>query len=259
MRTIVWGIVVIVAVLAFPFDCFAPMSVSMNPPNREFIMKPGKMEREIIELENQGEASTKFTVAPGGFTIAPDGGLLFVSSDYSAERWLKVSPDRLEIQPADYGVVRYEIQVPEGTPEGSYTASVLIEEDKAIPPGEQRAQFQIKGRLSHIIYVNVGAPDYKVSLVGFDVKPSKEGIKYGIRVANNGIYYYRPKGNIKIEGKTSKEISVPTIPVLRGTTRTLEAVVPNDLPPGSYKATVTMEIEKKPSMQMTREFTVSAK
>lgn len=258
MKRAIWGIL-IVAILVFPFDGFAPLSVSMNPPNREFIMKPGKMEREIVELENQELTPARFKISAGGFTIAPDGGLLFENSSYSAEPWIKVSPQKMEILPNDYGVVRYEIMVPEGTPNGSYTASVLIEEDKEPMPGEQRAQFQLKGRLSHIVYVNVGNPEYNVNLSGFDIRVDKDAIKYSIRVANSGIYYYRPRGTIKIEGKGSKEIPMPTIPVLRGTTRSLETSVSNDLAPGSYKATVTMEVEKKPSLQLTREFTVPAK
>lgn len=259
MRTIILGVVIAVAALAFPFDSFAPMAVSMNPPNREFTMKPGKMEREIIEFENQGQVPTNFTVAPGGFTIAPNGNLLFENSGYSAEKWIKVSPNKITIVPNDYSVVRYEVAVPEGTPDGSYTASILIEEDREIPPGEQRAQFLLKGRLSHIVYVNVGNPEYNVSLQGFDIRVDKDGIKYGVRVANNGIYYYRPRGSIKIEGKASKEVPLPAMPVLRGTTRTLEMSVPNDLPPGTYKAIATMEAEKKPSQQLTREFTVPAR
>lgn len=236
---------VVLPLLLIPASSIAGMAVSISPPKMEFNLGPGKKKKEVIEVKNQGTTPVELKVYTTGFSISEDGGLNYVSRrSYSAEGWLRVVPDHLSIRPDDYSVVRYEVQVPEGTPNGSYTASVQIEEIQGEVEGTQRAQVQLKGRLAYIIYVNVGKPVRKGSIESFNVSTGSDNIRFRVRLRNSGIYYIRPRGKIVVEkgGKKVREEHYPNLPVLARQTRTTEVKMPRDLGPGSYKATVTVDI-----------------
>lgn len=237
--------IAVLLILLIPTSSNAGMEVSISPPRMEFNLGPGKKKKEVIEVKNQGPTPVELKVYTTGFSISEDGSLNYASRrSYSAENWLRVVPDKLSIRPDDYSVVRYEVQVPEGTRNGSYTASVQIEEVQGEVEGTQRAQVQLKGRLAYIIYVNVGKPVYKGSIESFGASAGPEEIRFRVRLRNSGIYYIRPRGKIVVEkgGKKVREEHYPNLPVFAGQSRTTEVKIPRDLGPGSYKATVTIDI-----------------
>lgn len=245
--------------LFYPAKSFAPIAVSISPPKMEFTTGAGKKVKELIEVKNQDIVPVNLKVYSTGFSISNDGGLTYSSGkSYSAEDWIKLVPDKLSIRPDDYNVVRYEIQVPEGTPNGSYTASIQIEEMKEEAVGVQRAQMQIKGRLAFIIYVNVGKPNCRGSIESFNASLDQNNIKFRVRLRNDGIYYIRPQGKIIIEknGARVKEVPYPNLPLLARQARTTEVTIPRDLGPGSYRAVVSLDIGASKTLDAATNFSL---
>jgi hypothetical protein len=246
-------------ILFYPAKSFAPIAVSISPPKMEFTTKAGKKVKDLIEVKNQDIVPVNLKVYAAGFSIGDDGGLNYSSKkSYSAEDWIRLVPDTLSIKPDDYNVVRYEIQVPEGTPNGSYTASIQIEEVKDEPVGLQRAQMQIKGRLAFIIYVNVGKPAYSGTIESFDVSLDQSNIKFRVRLRNDGNYYIRPQGKIIIEkdGAKVKEVPYPNLPLLARQARTTEVAIPRDLGSGSFKAVVSLDIGASKTLDAATNFSL---
>lgn len=241
---------------------WAPMSVSMNPPKMEFIMKAGQAKQEVIELENKGVKSFQYRVYKTGFGIGEGQQLNFTEAEKnSAAPWISFVPETGEVKPYDYGVVRYKVDVPKGIPDGSYTAAVMIEEIKELPEGEQRAQFLVKGRFAHIVYVNIGKPQYQVAVESLSVSEKSDQVQCGIRLKNAGKYDYRPSGMLIIEkGKQKvKEVPIPTIPILRETTRTLQTTLPKDLPAGTYRVKWELDVEGQDKIRGSKDFTLTGK
>ncbi len=244
-----------------PSLILAPIDISMSPPKMEFHLKEKKKVREVIELENRSFKPIHLKVYTAGFSIEEDGDLIFSREDSSAEEWIKVSPGELTIKPYDYGIVRYEIHVPEGSPAGSYTASIMIEE--ILPPEESKkpTQFIIKGRMAHIVYANIGKPDYKGKIEWFKVEREEDKLIFSFYLKNEGDFYFRTKGSIKIIGekeKNIKEIFLPNVPVLRRTNRIIEVSTSSkDLSLGKYRALLLLDIGTKTSLQAQTEFSIS--
>ncbi|MBW2145670.1 MAG: DUF4148 domain-containing protein [Deltaproteobacteria bacterium] len=255
-----------ISVLAFLFIflfssvALAAMAVSMAPPNNTFYLKPKKKTREVIELENRGFRPVRLKVYQAGFSIDEEGDLRFTPGEYSAEGWIRLNPEALKISPYDYGVVRYEIRVPEKVAPGSYTASIMVEEEIELPEGEKTAQFMIKGRLAHIIYVHVGKPVFVGRIEGLQACREKEDVKVVFTVINEGDFLFRLKGKLKIqnsEGKTFKELVVPNVPVLRRSRRRIRMTVPNGLSPGTYGAVLSLDIGAKSPLKAKTDFSVA--
>ncbi len=252
----------ILLLFLLPSAVWAPIDISMSPPKMEFHLKPKKKVREVIEIENNGFKPVHLKVYVTGFSIQENGDLIFSDSNHSAKEWIKVSPDELTIKPYDYGMVRYEISVPEGTSRGSCTASIMIEE--MLPPEDiqKRTQFIIKGRMAHIVYVNVGKPDYHGLIESFQMKEEEGLLKGSLNIKNEGDYYFRTKGNVTIQQnkKKTKEISLPNIPVLCRGKRTIEfTAATDDLAPGVYLALLSLDIGSKTPLEAKTEFSIPGK
>lgn len=252
------GMLLAIFIFLLPCTVLAPMAISMMPPKMEFYLKPKKKVREVIELENRGFKPTRLKVYVTGFSIQEKGNLNFSRKDYTAEKWIKINPNELEIKPYDYGLVRYEIRVPEGTSAGSYTACIMIEEVIEPKRGEKRAQFIIKGRLAHIIYVNVGKPNYQGKIEWLKVKKKKGKLIFSFGLKNEGNFYFRTEGRLKIEGeKGVREIPIPNLPVLRQTSRIIEVTIPKGLPLGKYRALLSLDIGAKTPLKAETEFAIT--
>lgn len=243
----------------FPSVVQAPLDISMAPPKLEFHLKPKKKVREVIEIENRGFKPVRLKVYVTGFSIQENGDLVFSRDSHSAEKWIKVTPSEMTIKPYDFGTVRYEIAVPEGALKGSCTASIMIEE--VLPPEDEqkKTQFIIKGRMAHIVYVNIGKPDYRGQIGSFQIAEESGLLKYSIKIKNDGDYYFRTRGRLTIQqdNKKVKEIPLPNIPILCHAERNLEfTVAKDDLAPGEYAAFLSLDIGSKTPLQAKAEFSI---
>lgn len=257
----IWGLLILFLFL-FPSAVWAPIDISMAPPKMEFHLKPKKKVREVIDIENNGFKSVRLKVYVTGFSIRENGDLVFARDAHSAESWIKVAPGEMTIKPYDYGTVRYEIAVPEGASRSSCTASIMIEE--MLPPEEsqKQTQFILKGRMAHIVYVNVGKPDYQGQIGSFHVEEELGILKCSLNIQNDGDYYFRTKGSltIQLDKKKIKEIPLPNIPILCHKKRNLEfSAATDDLAPGKYLASLTVDIGAKKPLQAKAEFSISGK
>lgn len=253
---------ILFALLIFlvPSHVLAPLSITMAPPRKEFFMGGKKKAQEVIEIENKGYQPVRLKVYVSGFTIDEKGSLAFSSSDRSAEEWIKVKPTELTIQPYDYNMVRYEVKVPDGAKDGSYTASIMIEE---IPPpdsDESRTHFLIKGRMAHIIYVNLGNPEYSCQVEWFKMERKEGQLAFIFCLKNEGDFCFRTHGSISILGKDEKnrkEVAVPDLPVLPRSKRIIEVMTPSyDLPEDTYTASLSIDIGAKSRIQAISEFAI---
>lgn len=257
MKKTFWLTILLLCI--FPLDLFAPMAVSISPPKMEFTLEGGKTAKEVIEIKNQDVVPVNLKLYVSGFSIKDDGSLEYESKrSFSAENWIKLVPETMTIRTEDYDVARYEVQVPEGTPKGSYTASVLVEEVKDEAVGIQRAQMQLKGRLAYIVYVNVGKPVHQGAIESISASSDESNVKFKVRVRNDGSYYIRPQGKIVIErgGAKVKEVPYPNLPLLSRQTRTTEVTVPKDFGFGAFRAVVSLDIGSSKTLEAVTNFSL---
>lgn len=247
--------------LLFPSQVFTQISITMTPPRMEFYLDGKKKVQEAFELENKGYQPVYLKIYVTGFSVEENGTLLFSTKQNSAEQWIKVNPAELTIKPHDFAIVRYEVKLPDGTPQGSYTASVMVEE--LLPPEQsaKKTQFILKGRLAHIVYVNVGKPEYKCQLESFKTEKKEDKLVFSLSLKNEGDFSFRTQGSIDIRsGKEKKitEIALPNVPVLRDSRRIIEVSAPSrDLPAGTYSAALSLDIGAKSPVQALSEFSIT--
>ncbi len=248
---------------------FAGVSMSMTPSHTVFQLKPGKKERQVIEIKNSGYKLLKLESLVSGFSQDNSGSLSYSSGPYTAEKWITIAPKELVVRPYDFGVVRFEVRVPDdpAPPPGSYTAAVIIRQAFDEAAKEQKEEkktaetdIKIGAQFAHPVYIDVGKPTYSAKIESFEVKREKDKTVFVLGLRNTGVFDYPTTGVIKIEsgGKKIQEIATRRATVARGKSRTITIDVPSKLAPGSYQAILSLNLNKDQKLEARTTFTLTS-
>lgn len=222
----------------------AQSGVGMSPPRVEFQANAGDQLSQTIILDNPSAASAlEVTATLNDAVIQVDGSTLYLppgSHQGSLADWLAVSSLNFSLEPGETREVVYTVEVPPGTPEGTYW-SILFFESQAPGAGEATAGIgiQTRVRVGHVIYVNVGQVTRSGEIEGFRYQPADVEPTSSIRVMfrNTGNALLRAEGRVELrnlDGELIHSLEVPSTPAFPGYASEIKALLPAELETGEY-------------------------
>jgi len=226
-------------------------SAAASPPRYELAVKPGQVLRDILTIYNFGLAPEQYRIRSNEWTMTADDQMLFndALAENSCRSWLRLERHKVTVLPKRPRKFRWEVHVPEDASPRECTFAILIEGvgEGAITEIAKGIKVPVQGRIAVIVYLAVGDVKPQLSLLGYKVAQHNKHWMPMVTVRNSGLAHGRLDG--VLSGKDAKgreyDVSVSTLPIMAGQTRTL---VLNPTVPGqktSKPADVTYPLSVK--------------
>jgi hypothetical protein len=235
-----------------------PAQVAVSPPRFELELG-SKPVNESLKVLNLGEDPVTVEVSVYPWVLDENNQVQIVEPDeQSLDQWMVINPLRFTISGGGSQVVRFSIR-PRIEPEpGEHRAIIYL---KQILPEvtEERAPLRVSFRLGVGVYAWVGDVTREATIHSVELVPASSPPAFGFDISSSGTAHVRLEGQYavwraddfpgseatsQIEGidTAGAEIpepvhevgTLPTIPVLPGTRRSLALQLLEDLPPGDY-------------------------
>lgn len=205
----------------------ATFSAVASPPRFELSAKAGDTVRDTVEISNADAEAGNYRLFTNDWKLEPSGSPTFQDElqPGSCRPWVALERRSILLNPNVSRKIRFEIQVPPGTPAGECRFALMIEQDeetlsKAMAGG---LPVPIQGRIAVIVYVRIGDAAPKLRLV--DVHMADVGGQSApvARVANDGNAHDRFDGVVEAVDADGKKINfaISQRPILPGETRDL--------------------------------------
>ena len=235
-----------------------PAQVAVSPPRFELELG-SKPVNESLKVLNLGEDPVTVEVSVYPWVLDENNQVQIVEPDeQSLDQWMVINPLRFTISGGGSQVVRFSIR-PRIEPEpGEHRAIIYL---KQILPEvtEERAPLRVSFRLGVGVYAWVGDVTREATIHSVELVPASNPPAFGFDISSSGTAHVRLEGQYAvwraenfpgseatspIEGINTASAeapeavqefgTLPTIPVLPGTRRSLSLQLLEDLPPGDY-------------------------
>ena len=235
-----------------------PAQVAVSPPRFELELGSRPV-NESLKVLNLGEDPVTVEVSVYPWVLDENNQVQIVEPDeQSLDQWMVINPLRFTIPGSSSQVIRFSIR-PRVEPEpGEHRAIIYL---KQILPEvtEERAPLRVSFRLGVGVYAWVGNVTREATIHSVEPVSASNPPSFELDISSSGTAHVRLQGQYavwraedfpgseatsKIEGidTASAEIpevvqevgTLPTIPVLPGTRRSLALQLLEDLPPGDY-------------------------
>lgn len=251
------SILFLIAAMVFSFN------VRVDPLLISRTVNQGEKATASIYLENVDNFETvTFEVSVADIVQNREGGYVVVaagSTEYSAAKWISVTPSRFTVQPKRVGKVDVQINVPRGVTGGRYAAVVLkVVTEKQEPTGmEESTGFGVllDYQIASFIELKVDSMRKRQELyvTEFSLKkiseiPSLIEVQkivgenanvFAVTVLNKGNVHVQAFGELTIktkDGRTLAKFPLGSGNILPGAEVELRSVTNRQLPPGDYNA-----------------------
>jgi hypothetical protein len=210
---------------------------SVDPPRAELVIPPGKRRGKTITINNtKADQPSHLVTYVTDVIFLPDGTHDFPpagSTEWSAAKWIQVSPTELDVPAGKSAEVRISASVPEDA-KGGYYAMVFFES----MPSYTQPGIGVNFRIGALVDITVpGTAVLQAKLANLAVSPPQSIL---IDIYNEGNVLIRPKGRLKIfdpsGGKVSQEDFNPDrLGVLPRTLRRFTHKLKTPLTRGTYR------------------------
>ena len=213
--------------------CFASASIpgdaraqgftaAISPPRFELAIKPGERVRQIMEITNPNNQSTRFRIKTADWLLDGDGGLAFFDElqPGSCRPWVAIEAREVTVAAAGKYRYRFEVAAPESAPSGECRFVMLIEgDDQQVQAGS--VSFPVSGRLGVIVYVVVGDAAPQLEVIGTRLRTLNGVTLPVVDVRNSGNAHGRISGFLSGTDASGKklEFDPATLPILPGELR----------------------------------------
>jgi fimbrial chaperone protein len=220
---------------AFPGRADAgTFAARVSPPNFELKAKPGEVLRRVITIGNEDSAAAHFQIRTADWTLNEKGGVIIIPADQplpqsSCRTWTRIEKRSLKLAPQGVKQFRFEVHVPENTPDGQCRFAVVItpSQETVDPLAIGNFKFPVAGAIAVIVYVTVGEAKPALEFKGIfaDHDQSEKGPM--LRFSNNGNAHARPFGSVTVTDANDKkaELIVVPFPILPGRRHDVELMV----------------------------------
>lgn len=209
-------------------------SAIVTPPRFEDRVKAGSVYRNVIEITNASNATTRYRLKTNDWTLRADSTVEFSDAlaANSCRPWVGLESTEITLGPGVKKRFRFEVAVPAGTADTECRFAIMLEGDPQVTKGS--VEVPVSGRIGIIVYLGVGAAASNLEVVG-----SKSAVVDGRRVPvlsvrNSGNAHGRLEGYV--DGKTAdgKRLAFlpSSFPILPGETRDLPLTSQPDEPNG---------------------------
>ncbi len=241
----------------------APFDVAVFPSKIELNVIPGTNQEFAINVRNTGTADQVFKVYNMDYLIKSNNDFVFKEPGhytYSCAKWISTEAPELLVPAGTTGSKKFVLSVPADAEPGGHYAVVFFEQTVPTREGEVKA----RGRIGSTILVTVPGEIVRkgkiesVSVTSSWFWPSRKVLGLPKRVTharvvvkNEGNVHLTVKGKLTYAptfGWGTGSVRLGEITVLPGTTRYLDATLPNPPLLGSYK--VRAEVSYGPSLDV---------
>jgi len=248
------------------------VSLSINPPILEAVIKPGEKIEQIYTLKNEGP-DTIISVDIFNFNQADDFGNPKISKsikDYdplSVKYWFSFKEpqislgDKFSLKQGGEKKIVLVINPEDNTPNGDYYFTLIFrtELDNAFVAPETKSSLS-QAEIGSNILITIskdGIINRKAAIKEFKapkIIDSFSSLTYQVKLANIGESFFKPFGKITVESVLGKKYVLNLAPqnIITASSREIsclenERLVPCQLPArfllGPYKATLSFEVE----------------
>jgi hypothetical protein len=209
------------------------ISMGIDRTRFEFSATPGETLHGTVVLSNDTDSLLPIHVQSGDFEPQGEDGKVAMGTQnpaHSLKDWIVPTQIDLVVPGRGRPPIDFDIHVPSDAKPGAYWGNIILR-----PPGNVQ--------LATIILVNVlgGAPE-KLTVTSFEETTSATGaLTFTARFKNDGELYEKPKSAITVQnifGQTVAEVEVQPENVLPGYIRRFTQIIPGNLWPGLYEATL---------------------
>jgi hypothetical protein len=198
-----------------------------SPPRFELSGKAGDTVRDVLEISNADTEPGNYRLFTNDWTLDASGGANFQDelAAGSCRPWVALERRSILLNPSVARKVRFEVQIPPGTPAGECRFALMIEQDESTLSKAMAGNLPIpvQGRIGVIIYVRIGDAAPKLRLM--DVRLVDVGGQSTpvARVLNEGNAHDRLDGVIGATDADGQKMNfaISQRPILPGETREL--------------------------------------
>ena len=223
--------------------------------------------QDQVVVENTGEELLTVKIYPVDALTTKDGAFALENEDEQRDdigKWVSLSADQLELSPGEKKAVDFTIKIPKDVTVGEHIGGIIVE-NKKIKTGRQ---INLKTRVGVRMYETVpGEVVKKIDITNIKTKgffKNTWSMLYDYVISydliNEGNVQLKPKVDFDLSSEwfgdvftENKEINGSIFPEKQ---ITMEHQIDKSLLIGPYKATITVNQEGMPPMQISNSFWV---
>jgi hypothetical protein len=205
----------------------ATFAAVASPPRFELVGKAGDTVRETVEISNADVEPGNYRLFTNDWKLDPIGGAAFQDelSPGSCRPWVALERRSIVLNPNVNRKIRFEVQIPPGTPAGECRFALMVEQDESTLSQAMAGNLPVpvQGRIAVIVYVRIGDAAPKLRLVDVRMVAINGQATPVARVANDGNAHDRLDGVVEAVDADGQKINfaVSQRPILPGETREL--------------------------------------
>jgi hypothetical protein len=106
---------------------------TIDPKKFIFELKPGETSSDEVYVKNASDVPLKFSLYGADGTKTAQGSFALRTKNEPLKdvgKWITFDEKEITLQPGEYKKVKFHLEVPSGTPEGTYSGGVAAEKSK---------------------------------------------------------------------------------------------------------------------------------
>jgi len=254
-----------------------PQDISVSPLRVDVKMQGGALHTETLGVFNAGGEPVHMRASAADWFFNEKDAPQYVAAgkhpSYSCGSWISLNPVEFDVPPHEATPIRFTVATPLGQVVGGYHCAVIIGIAPGLQPGPPETGLRILARFAPTVYVTIGDPQPQAELLVLDVVPAateaasphgtagKPRWQYLLTLLNSGPTHFRVSATLELvdqAGKSFSSFKVDSQPVLPESTRTFKFISAEELVPGDYTLTATIDIGLSTLLQKKKKFRIEA-
>jgi hypothetical protein len=242
-------------------------------------MPAGQAHTETIRVSSDADEPVHMRAFAGDWFFNENDAPQYVPAGkqpaHSCGAWLRVNPTEFDVPARGMKPVRFTVATPAAQAAGGYHCAVLATMAPGPRPGLPTTGLQMVVRFATSIYVVIGDPQPQAEVVSLDLVPAppasptapapeaaeKPRWRYLLTLQNTGQTHFRVTATLELinqDGKAVSDFKIISQPVLPESSRTFTFTSAEELAPGDYRLTATIDIGLKTLLQGEKKVRIEA-
>lgn len=191
-------------------------SFSISPPNFEITANPGDVTKNTLKITNLSEKTTLYKVESLNFEAYGIEGQVTLTeetSSYSIKDWIQYESGQFVIEPNDFYLLNFTINVPENAEPGSHFGAAVISSGGTLDQGQSGAS--VVQEIGALILIRVpGDINEDGKIISFTTANqtyTEPKIKFDSIVENTGSIHYKLSPQVAITDIFGNPVTVLTL------------------------------------------------
>jgi len=254
-----------------------PYRLGVSPLRVDVKMPAGQAHTETIRVTSDGDEPVHMRAAAADWYFNENDAPEYVRAgklpSYSCGQWLRINPTEFDVPAKGAIPVRFTVVTPPGGDIGGYHCAVLVEMVPPPLPALPQTGLRTLLRFATSVYVVMGDPPAQGEVVSLDLAPAppeaavlagaqeKPRWEHRLTLRNTGRTHFRVTATLEVkdqEGKTISQFKIESQPVLPESQREFKLYGNEELAPGDYQLTASIDIGLKSLLQAEKKVRIEA-